>query len=478
MWKFLFSLRYRIILSIVVIEAVMLSIMVWANTTEVRETHSERLAQSADVIMQQFTTTVGRYLIEADYASLEEYANAVMQHDELDYIVVLDTWDAVLLNVGKAPDLNGLQEIPSVSQEGVLDVSGGIVFGGKQRGAVRMGFSLAQVERTVQEALSRGIAIAATEIVLSVIAAFLLGHVLTRNLKTLSLAAERFGRGEAGVVLPLQGRDEIAQVAAAFNGMIGEREQAEQRLRESEKELRRLNTELEDRVAQRTAELEAANREMEAFTYSVSHDLRAPLRTVDGFSRILLEDCSEQVDEKAKHYLARVRAGTKRMGALIDDLLKLSRSTRGDMAKRQVDLSALAEGAAEKLRERDRERTVEFRIQSGVKADGDPQFLGVVLDNLIGNAFKYTGKTDQARIEFGATRRNGEAVYFVSDNGAGFDMAHADKLFVPFQRLHRMVEFEGNGVGLATVNRIVLRHGGRIWAEGEVKKGATFYFTL
>jgi PAS domain S-box-containing protein len=240
MWKLLFSLRYRIILSIVVIEVVMLSIMVWANTTEVRETHSERLAQSVDVIMQQFTTTVGRYLIEADYASLEEYANAVMQHDELDYIVVLDVWDEVLLKVGKAPDLQGLRPIPSVSREGVLDVSGGIVFGGKPRGAVRMGFSLAQVERTVQEALNRGVAIAATEIVLSIIAAFLLGHVLTRNLKTLSLAAEHFGRGEAGVVLSARGRDEVAQVAGAFNRMVGERKRAEEALRKSEEQVRLL----------------------------------------------------------------------------------------------------------------------------------------------------------------------------------------------------------------------------------------------
>ena len=237
MWKLLFSLRYRIIFSIVVIEAVMLSIMVWANTTEVRKTHADRLAQSANVIQRQFSSTVGRYLIEADYASLEEYAQAVLQHDELDYIVVLDVGGQALVKVGDTADLD---EIPGAVPKGVFDVSGNIVFGGKPRAIVHMGFTLAQVERTVRDALNRGIAIAATGIFLSILAAILLGHVLTRNLRSLSLAAERFGRGEADVVLPLRGRDEITQVSAAFNKMIGDRARVETALRESEEQVRLL----------------------------------------------------------------------------------------------------------------------------------------------------------------------------------------------------------------------------------------------
>ncbi len=240
MWKLLFSLRYRIIFSIVVIETVMLSIMVWANTTQVRKTHADRLVQSANVIQQQFSSTVGRYLIEADYASLEEYARAVLQHDELDYIVVFDTRGQALVKVGDTADLQGLHTTPGAAPEGVLDVSGDIVFGGKPRAMVHMGFSLAKMERTVRDALNRGIAIAATEILLSIIAAFLLGHVLTRNLRSLALAAERFGRGETDVVLPLRGRDEITEVSAAFNKMIGDRARAQTALRESEEQVRLL----------------------------------------------------------------------------------------------------------------------------------------------------------------------------------------------------------------------------------------------
>jgi signal transduction histidine kinase len=229
-------------------------------------------------------------------------------------------------------------------------------------------------------------------------------------------------------------------------------------------------------------ELEATNRELEAFSYSVSHDLRAPLRSIDGFSQILLEDYADELDDDGKDYLGRVRAATQRMGRLIDDLLGLSRVTRGTMNRERVDLSALAEEVAGDLREARPERAVEFLAQKGLRVWGDPRLLRVALENLIGNAWKFTEKEPQARIEFGMdeelSRTGRVPVYYVRDNGAGFEMAYADKLFGAFQRLHGSDEFEGTGVGLATVQRIVRRHGGTIWAEGEVGRGATFYFTL
>jgi signal transduction histidine kinase len=236
----------------------------------------------------------------------------------------------------------------------------------------------------------------------------------------------------------------------------------------------RASRELEDA----NHELEATNRELEAFSYSVSHDLRAPLRSIDGFSQILLEDYSEELDEEGKDYLSRVRAASQRMGRLIDDLLGLSRVTRSALRWVPVDLSAQAREIIADLCKRESERRVEVEVSDGLVAYGDARLLRVVLENLIGNAWKFTEKESEARIEFGVTRFTGAPVYYVSDNGAGFEMAYADKLFGAFQRLHGSEEFEGTGIGLATVQRVVHRHGGRIWAEGEVGRGATFFFTL
>ncbi|MGB2697686.1 MAG: PAS domain S-box protein, partial [Candidatus Zixiibacteriota bacterium] len=242
----------------------------------------------------------------------------------------------------------------------------------------------------------------------------------------------------------------------------------------AEKEIQKLNESLKLQAE----ELAAANKELEAFSYSVSHDLRAPLRTIDGFSRALLEDYGKKLDDLGKDYLQRVRAGTQHMGQLIDNLLSLSLAIRTQIRREETNLSELVHNIAADLEKTQPERQVQFVIQEGVFARGDPQLLRDVLENLLNNAWKFTEKHSRARIEFGATQKEEQTVYFVSDDGAGFDMTYVSKLFIPFQRLHSTAEFSGNGIGLAIAKRIINRHGGRIWAEGEVEKGATFYFTL
>lgn len=224
--------------------------------------------------------------------------------------------------------------------------------------------------------------------------------------------------------------------------------------------------------------LEAANRELDAFSYSVSHDLRTPLRAIDGFSRQVYERYHDQLDEQARHYLTRVRAGVQHMSDLIDALLNLSRIGRTPVREEPTDLSALARDVAAGLERREPERTVSVDIEPGMQVRADSRLLRIVLENLLGNAWKFTSKRKDARIEMDRTIEDGRTVYHVRDNGAGFDMALANKLFVPFQRLHMASEYEGTGVGLATVQRIVSRLGGRIWAEGKVGEGAVFSFTL
>lgn len=241
-------------------------------------------------------------------------------------------------------------------------------------------------------------------------------------------------------------------------------------------EITALNITLEERVRQRTAELENTNRELEAFSYSVSHDLRAPLRTIDGFSLALEEDYTDAVDDVGRDYIKRVRAGVQRMGQLIDALLQLSRVTRADITREPIDLSALANAVVANIREENPGRNMEITVEPDLKVEGDPKLLRVALENLLGNAAKFTSKIPDPVIHFGWDAEH--EAFFVRDNGAGFDMHYSAKLFNAFNRLHGDKDFKGSGIGLATVARVVGRHHGRIWGHGEVDHGATFFFTV
>jgi light-regulated signal transduction histidine kinase (bacteriophytochrome) len=259
-----------------------------------------------------------------------------------------------------------------------------------------------------------------------------------------------------------------AELMAELQAEIIERKQAEQAV-----------VTLNQGLQQAIIELKAVNRELESFSYSVSHDLRAPLRSIDGFSQALLEDCLDQLDGTGQDYLHRIRNATQRMGNLIDDMLNLSQMTRSEMNLEPVNLSLLASNICAELHQSEPERQVDFLITPGLLAQGDTRLLQILLMNLLNNAWKFSSKNPHAQIEFGVLSIDAEIpAYFVRDNGTGFDMAFANKLFGPFQRLHSSTEFPGNGIGLATVQRIAHRHGGRVWAEGALQEGATFYFTL
>lgn len=263
----------------------------------------------------------------------------------------------------------------------------------------------------------------------------------------------------------------VSKVAAVIGGEV---DKSSSELKAAEESLLVLN----EQLRLRTIELSSVNKELEAFSYSVSHDLRAPLTHIDGYASILSSEYESKLDEKGNGYLARLRASTQRMNNLIDDLLQLSRVAMSEIQVQAVDLSEITKAIVARLKMDDPKRNVNFTVAVSAPARGDPKLVEIVLENLLNNSWKFTSKKGDARIEFGWTSAGGRTVYFVKDDGAGFEMKHMDRLFTAFQRLHSTSEFPGTGVGLATVRRIITRHGGEIWAEGEVNKGATFYFTL
>ncbi len=330
-------------------------------------------------------------------------------------------------------------------------------------------------------------------LILGVLSATAIARGVTKPILALQEGAEIIGSGDLDHRVATEAKDEVGQLSRLIDAMTQNLKRSQGEIIQRNQEISTLNEELKHHVLQ----LETANRELEAFSYSVSHDLRAPLRSVAGFSQVLHEDYADKLDAEGRDSLERILAATKKMGQLIDDLLNLSRMSRAEMRREEVKLSGLAGKIAEMLRKTQPERQAEFIIAEGLVAQGDEHLLTVVLENLLGNAWKFTGKNPHAVIEFGAIDcrmqnadcripnlkseiRNlkSEIVYFVKDNGVGFDMSYAGKMFSPFQRLHSVNEFPGTGIGLATVKRIINRHGGDVWIEGETDKGTTVYFTL
>lgn len=324
----------------------------------------------------------------------------------------------------------------------------------------------------------RDLVIACVMLALALLLAWLISERITAPIRQLTADAVALGAGHLSRRTTVKGGGEIGTLAEAFNETAGAVEQLVDNLRNTQAELRALNLHLEQRVRDRTAQLAALTTELEAFSFSVSHDLRAPLRRIDQFGVALLEDYGDRLDDDGRLMLSRVSAGCEQMSLLIDDLLRLSRVSRAELIYRRVDLSAIAAEVVAELRAANPEHPVTVTIAEGLTAHGDASLLRVVLQNLLSNAWKFTRGQPSPSIEMGAITQENSTAFFVRDNGVGFDATKVDRLFRAFQRLHDTQQFEGTGIGLATVQRIVHRHGGRVWAEGNLGNGATFWFTV
>lgn len=317
--------------------------------------------------------------------------------------------------------------------------------------------------------------------VTTLINSVLTSRTIAVRISRLHDGASAIGQGNLNHSIDIKGDDEFAGLAGSLNEMAAKLSGSYHDLEKEIEERKRAEEDimkLSDDMAARNLQLEDVNRELESFIYSISHDLRAPLRHMGEFSRMLSEDYSERLDDRGKDYLGRIRRGSEKMTQLIDDLLNLSRISRQEISRMKIDISKMARSIVSELLEAERRRNVEIVIAEGLTTSADPRLTEIVLSNLFGNAWKFTTKTGGARIEFGAVERGEDIIYYVKDNGAGFDQRYADKMFRPFHRLHSEGEFPGTGIGLSIVERIIHRHGGRIWAEGEVERGATIYFTL
>ncbi|MCP4129729.1 MAG: HAMP domain-containing protein [bacterium] len=335
---------------------------------------------------------------------------------------------------------------------------------GEYQGFIYVSLTTEFLEDAVRELWIYSLIITIILFLVAFYGAYRFGSLIAKPITNLALKVQAFASGNLDESIdPIESKDEIGRLIDDVEIM--------------RKAIKDLTEHLEDKVEERTLELEASNKELEAFSYSVSHDLRSPLRSINGFSQCLMEDYFDNLDDEGKSYLNRICAASQRMSELIDDILSLSRLTRSEMNREDFNISGVVQEIVSDLQDRDPDRTVDVSVQDGIIVNADPRFMRVVLENILGNAWKYTAKKENARIEFGVQDDEGERVYFIRDNGAGFDMNHAGKLFLAFQRLHTNDEFEGTGIGLATVQRVIKRHGGNIWAEGEVGKGSTFYFS-
>ncbi|MDJ0833827.1 MAG: ATP-binding protein [Gammaproteobacteria bacterium] len=463
------SLKYRIALIIFLLEAIMMTVVLWQTLGFSEQNTRKQLAANEQSILASLSGLSRLALLTEEYAEFQPYLENLLDDPRIEQALLVNVNNRVVASthptdVGKTPP-DIINQVTAIDADNELywrsleiTNSGGLL------GTLALQISDRALRDATSNALNLGISIAVIGMTIIGVIGLLVGIALTKRLSCLTEVASQYAEGDLSLRSNIRGHDEVGELGRAFDEMA--------------LALEKHRVHLQDLVAERTSELEAANQELEAFSYSVSHDLRAPLRGIDGFSQALLEDNLEQLDEQGQAYLQRIRKAAGHMSLLIEDLLQLARTTQVPMTYRTVDLTDMAQKIIRELADNQPQREVEVKIEDGLTIRADPTLMKIALDNLLGNAWKYTNKQPRARIEFGCCEKEGDEAFYIKDNGAGFDMRHADKLFGSFQRLHKTSEYEGTGIGLATVQRIIHRHGGRIWGEAELNKGASFFFTI